>query len=319
MAEAPSKSRGRDGATRVEAAPPVTPGDPAALLEIPKPAVFPWPPGRQQDEEPKPTPPPFETPFEQILRVWLGPVVLPWPRRAEIAGWRPDSPADRCPRCAGSVGPYEADAGGCPTCRTRRLPWRRAVRLGEYDGPLRQAVRELKFHRSRAVGGRLGRLLGESLAVELLRERVDPATVIVVPVPASYRRRLLRGVDHSLVLARGVREVLGGRLVRALGRRHRPEQWSVVPSQRAANVAGAFRVRRSLPGEGVIVLVDDIRTTGATLRAAARALRSHPENRESGGGGEPVRVRPDRLWVATVAVARGAGRRSPQRGGVGGR
>jgi len=43
----------------------------------------------------------------------------------------------------------------CPACRGKRLPWARAVRLGEYDGLLRDAIHEVKFTRWRTLGSDL--------------------------------------------------------------------------------------------------------------------------------------------------------------------
>ncbi|MFG0326695.1 MAG: ComF family protein [Phycisphaerales bacterium JB037] len=230
--------------------------------------------------------------------------------------WMPDRPAERCPRCAHRVGPFEADSAGCPGCRDRRLPWDRAVTLGDFAGPLREAIHELKFRRWRSVGREVGRALGERLGEELALMGVEPGSCTLVPVPMAYRRRLERGVDHTLELVRGVRRGLGGRaeIVRALGRGHRPTQWSVPMSQRQANVAGAFRARpgaaQRLLGAGrggPVVVLDDVVTTGATMRAACRALRAGMRRAEgsirgSGRDGEADRGGRREVWIAAASV-----------------
>lgn len=241
---------------------------------------------------------------------WIGVTARAWRRAAAQAGWAPDRPGSYCPRCGTSAGPFEADADGCPACRGRRLWWARCVRLGSYEGVLRDAVLAAKFTAWRRVGQELGTDLGRAVAGELRRSGVDPAGVAVCPVATSARRRLARGVDHTVILAREVARETGGTLVRALGRKHRPPQTGLRGESRRRNVAGSFLTRqgacRGLDGR-VVVLVDDVRTTGATLSAACRALRQGVREAVPGGAGATV-------WVAVAGVTPRAG----WNGGAGG-
>ena len=118
----------------------------------------------------------------------------------------------------------------------------------------------------------------EAVATELIREAAHrapgPAPDLIVPVPLHPLRLRERGFNPA------------GLLAAALGRAHRlpvdsaaltrirdtPSQTQLARSQRARNVSGAFRARnRALPGR--IWLVDDVVTTGSTLREAARSLQ----------------------------------------------
>jgi predicted amidophosphoribosyltransferase len=229
--------------------------------------------------------------WHEVEASWLGLARAPLRVRAAEAGWAPDEPGQYCPRCATSVGAFEPDRRGCAACRDRGVPWSRAVRLGAYEGFLRDVVLEVKFSAWRAPGVELGRMLGARVAQAAEEDGLDPRALLVVPVPTTLRRRVARGVDHSGAIARGVAEVLGARMVRALRRRHGATQVSVAPSRRVRNVHRTMRATAAdLRGQTVLI-VDDVRTTGATLAEACRALRNVPPE-ERGRD----------IWVATVGV-----------------
>jgi ComF family protein len=98
---------------------------------------------------------------------------------------------------------------------------------------------------------------------------------MVVPVPLHERRLARRGFNQAALLAAPVARDLRARfaplaLVRSLDT---PPQAVLARSSRLRNVEGAFRVRDSRGVAGAcVLLVDDVRTTGATLDACARAL-----------------------------------------------
>lgn len=233
----------------------------------------------------------------EIERVLLGGGPASLEARASATGWRPEPPTAACWRCAGTVGVHEVDDTGCAACRGARPPWARSLRLGPYEGLLREAIHDLKFRSRRAVGRELGRLLGWRIRAEMESQGVREG--VIVPIPISFRRRVARGVDHTAVLARGAGEAAGVRVAHLLRRRHRPSQLSVPASQREANVRGSIRARprARAPEGGVVVLLDDVRTTGATMRAACRALRSLGVDRK-------------RIWLCVAGVRGLGGRRT---------
>ncbi len=285
---------------------------------------FVWPPG--PPAPPKPNAPQSLAPFEpphwldaswpreatrfgrtigELERVLLGGGTCSLEARAAQLVWRPEPAGRACWRCAESVGEHEVDDTGCATCRGSRPPWNRFVRLGAYDGLVRSAILELKFRARRGVGGELGRLLGLRLNAELQAQGHEPGAGVVVPVPISTRRRLQRGVDHTAVLAGGVSSRSGLTVTPLLRRSHRPSQLSVPTSQREANVRGSIGVRRGrrAPEEGVVVVLDDVRTTGATMRAACRCVQALGVDR-------------GRIWACVAGVGDGADRQG--RAGVDG-
>jgi predicted amidophosphoribosyltransferase len=229
----------------------------------------------------------------QIEGVWFGLTRATLAERAADEDWRPDPPSAYCSKCASSVGLHEETAEGCRICRGKRLPWSRFVRLGEYQGLIREVVHEVKFTRWRRVGTDAGRLLGAQLIPFL--EGLPREKLAIIPVPTTFLRRMSRGIDHTLVLARGIHEVTGGRIVRPLRRSHRPSQVGLPMTERRRNVSGTMRLRgRPALGGCTVIVIDDVRTTGATMMEACRALaRGLKETGQS----------PTQVWAAVLGVA----------------
>ncbi|HET6572049.1 MAG TPA: phosphoribosyltransferase family protein [Fimbriiglobus sp.] len=177
-----------------------------------------------------------------------------------------------CPRCAGTVGPHTDLTDGCPQCRSSRLRFDAAVRLGPYDGRLREAVIRIKHGPGEPLAEELGGLLATVRAESLTAHRPD----VVVPVPLHWWRRWGRGYNQSEAVARLLADRLGlpcwpGWLART---RPTPSQRAQSAAARWANVRGAFRVRRGVTARDArVLLVDDVMTTGATADAAATTLR----------------------------------------------
>lgn len=257
-----------------------------------------------------------------LQRTWLDLSAPPLAERAAAAGFSADRPSAYCSRCGHSTGPFEATAAGCPACAGKRFPWARIVRLGEYRPPLTTFIHEVKFTRWRRLGVDLGTLLGESVNASLAPHKARGALppVVIVPVPITFRRRLVRGVDHTGAIASGLARATGGEVVYALSRRHRPSQVSLPISERAANVAQSIYPKKGIDlGGSLVIVVDDVTTTGATLRAACRAVRkccSPPPK----SGTAHAQARPPIVWGAVLAVTPVPGRRNaPGHGGqVGG-
>jgi ComF family protein len=182
-------------------------------------------------------------------------------------------PYPACPRCAGTVGPFVTMDGGCTACRNVSFAFESVQRLGTYDGLLRELILRMKHAAGEGLAETLGLLWAEH-AGHCLR---SAGATVVVPVPLHWRRRWSRGYNQSEALAR----MLAARLVLPcrphwLRRiRNTPQQTQQTASARSENVRGAFAARPGSPLAGkIVLLVDDVMTTGSTAGEAARALRA---------------------------------------------
>lgn len=184
----------------------------------------------------------------------------------EILPWNTDG----CPHCAlpGSRG------RSCRPCATAAPAFEQAIIPLRYELPVEQWIHAFKFHGMLADG----RLLGDLLRGAVLRQAPDPLPEVLVPLPLHPRRLAERGFDQNRELARRLRLTPGGMpALRPLLRRVRPTppQAGLERALRARNVHGAFRaVVRHGPPPRHVALLDDVVTTGATVRAAAAALRA---------------------------------------------
>jgi ComF family protein len=148
----------------------------------------------------------------------------------------------------------------------------RSRAAGDYEGALRKIIHAFKYERRRSLAAPLGAIMSHAGA-ELLRD-----ADILVPVPLHAVRRLQRGFNQASDLARR----LDVRVVHALRRtRATSPQTGLTAAARRRNVRDAFdlsplissRTRSCLIENRIVVLVDDVRTTGATLDACARILK----------------------------------------------
>jgi ComF family protein len=171
------------------------------------------------------------------------------------------------------VGPYAETAGGCVGCRKEHFAFDAALRLGPYDGTLRDAVLRLKNHAGEGLAELLGEAWAERDAARLRALGAD----LIVPVPLHWWRRWRRGYNQSAAVARSLARRLQIPCNPSWLRRSRntPFQSDQSPAGRRDNVRGAFRARGRARLKGrTVLLVDDVLTTGATASEAAAALRA---------------------------------------------
>lgn len=164
-----------------------------------------------------------------------------------------------------------ADSARCLPCRNRGSPLDRLWAGWSYESPLDRTIHGLKFGGLPYLGVHLGWELGPRLPAR-------PAVDALVPIPLHWRRAWRRGYNQAQEIARGIAGRRGWPIWKALVRpRATRPQTGLELARRRRNLRGAFRPARRwrprLQGRRLLV-VDDVYTTGATARAAARALKS---------------------------------------------
>ena len=240
---------------------------------------------------------------DAILSVVLAPAcaacgqLLDEPTRGPVCGscWDSILPltpplCDRCGDCLPTWRAHSVALGCCPRCRRKNRAVDRARAIGCYDGALRAIVHALKYEGRRSLARPLAALM-RARGADVL-----PGADWVIPVPLHPARQRERGFNQAADLARH----LGMPVLPALRRRvSTASQTGLAAARRQRNVRGAFALARwlvrrekhrnwrwqrasaALDGS-IVVLIDDVSTTGATLDACAAVLKD--------GGAREVRA-----------------------------
>jgi len=188
-----------------------------------------------------------------------------WTALPRIAG-------PKCTSCALPL-PDGGEAGSpvlhCIPCLADPLPLDWCEAACDYRGPMEKVLAALKFRRHDFLDDALASLLEQTLRV-----RGDLAFDALAAVPMGKARERRRGYNQAELLARALGRRIGTACdMTLLTRRSERATQSTLPKRaRAANVRGAFAASSRVKGKSILV-IDDICTTGETLRACATALR----------------------------------------------
>lgn len=180
-------------------------------------------------------------------------------------------PYSRCLQCASAVSGGEARCYGCS------LPYSRAWCVGEKNDGLERLIDAHKFERAKAASQVFSELLDSTLP-QL------PRSVTIVPVPTVATHIRQRGYDHTLLLARSLGKLRSLPVATPLKRLTNDTQRGASKREREAQAKRAFGCE-ALNG-GCYLLLDDVYTTGSTVRYAAEAL---------------LAAGADEVWVGIIA------------------
>ena len=156
----------------------------------------------------------------------------------------------------------------CGRCCKKEPPYIQSRSVFGYDGAVLDAIHSLKYRHNVGIAPALGRLIALSGCVP--DEKVD----IVVPVPLHPSRLRKRGFNQSLLIARPIAGALRAKIdYTGLKKiKSTKDQIGLDEKERAENMKGAFAAALKAFDGKTVLLVDDVYTTGATIRACSSAL-----------------------------------------------
>lgn len=155
------------------------------------------------------------------------------------------------------------------------IPHVKATALMYYqkNEPAQRVIHDIKYHGNIQLARRFGRLLGTSMSDSHRFDDID----VIVPVPLHFIRHFQRGYNQSLMISQGLAETFSRPINPWLlfRTRYTITQTQQMHAARADNVKGAFKVffPSKLKGKHLL-LVDDVVTTGSTVKACYEALKA---------------------------------------------
>jgi ComF family protein len=170
-------------------------------------------------------------------------------------------------------GTFEGIDHPCGDCIEKHPPFEAARGAFLYEGVIRDLIHRLKYDERVQCRRPLGLLMAERLAVFA----AETSPHMIIPVPLHLKRLRQRGFNQAIllgeVLSREWQVPLERRLLRRI--RWTEPQVNLKAEERAANVRGAFEVSRPESVRGkTVMLVDDVLTTGSTVKECSRVLKT---------------------------------------------
>jgi ComF family protein len=163
-----------------------------------------------------------------------------------------------CPACARDVVEVENPAGAD------------ILHIFRYEGPVKKAICRFKYSGKKYYGRKFA-----AIAADFVRENLREDFDAVIPVPLHWKKELKRGFNQSAITASGLARMLKKKYLPGVivKRKNTSSQTELSVEERKKNVKGAFRARRiHLIKSGKFLLVDDVYTSGATVREAKKTL-----------------------------------------------
>jgi ComF family protein len=211
-------------------------------------------------------------PIKRICTQLLGDSnVRDWYAAMDNASYEPGKIRPYCTRCGASIGLEAVTEKGCAFCVNQPVHWQKIIRVGNYQPPLSNWVLNLKFHH----GWRWGQMLGQLLAPHVAQLDCPIDRTVICPVPMHWYRRWERGYNQAQLIADEVGKHVNIPVMSLLKRnRYTPSQTRVVPSQRTVNVSQSVTGRKMDLKDWTVILLDDVKTSGATLNNCCRQLKT---------------------------------------------
>ncbi|HBG27520.1 MAG: hypothetical protein A2Y10_18185 [Planctomycetes bacterium GWF2_41_51] len=175
-----------------------------------------------------------------------------------------------CNRCGREISVFGKLPGGCAKCENESFYFDSIACAGIYKSPLRELILQFKL----ADKTRLLPILTDFIQKAIYRTDFYDIVDYIVPVPLHWRKRFQRGFNQSELIAKNLKissMLFSNDIVKV---RETPSQTAVSFEARRKNLEGAFAVRKGHNFDGKnVCLIDDVKTTGATLNECAKVLK----------------------------------------------
>lgn len=200
-------------------------------------------------------------------------------RKAEIcAGCNENLTFIREPKCKKCGKPFDtAEMTSmvreyCDDCIKHTHMYDCGMAVFQYNEDIREAIYRFKYHNQRTYAGFFGKVMARQYGRDIARLGVQA----IIPVPISRKKKIDRGYNQAELIA----NVLGQALKLPVERkiiirsRHTTPQKELNFTERKKNLKNAFKISESIVKYKVVLLVDDIYTTGSTIDACAGVLKA---------------------------------------------
>ena len=205
---------------------------------------------------------------------------FPWDVSCVSCRAEQTEPCGLCRRCLGELTPLSgarceicldpvAAPGLCSSCLRKAPAYERLYASYVFTGLMRRLIHEFKFHNKRYLRRVFARMALDTLPPALLS-----ACAYLIPVPVSRTRKRKRGFNQAALLTKELSRLTGIPVREdALSRKDGNTQTALLDkSERRKDIRGLYTAADTLHGETVL-LIDDVCTTGETLRACSDTLK----------------------------------------------
>lgn len=194
-----------------------------------------------------------------------------------------------CANCGAPISGNEKDMMLCRNCALSVIIRKAPVKMGSFllfaaagyaEPPIRNLIKILKYGGIIDASRPLSEFVFRHLEISGFMNAIPPdSRVFIVPVPIYFAKKFKRGFDQSEEMAKLISERVSIPVARVLRRKKAtlPQSNMKNENSRSLNVKDCFRLERKeavkIPKRSVIILFDDIITSGSTMKEAAKALR----------------------------------------------
>lgn len=179
-------------------------------------------------------------------------------------------PSTRCATCFCELQAASHKKRICVACRMKRPAFNQVGAAFEYMGPAAELVKRLKYSNSPHLATSCAAFLAVQY-VKLGMKEID----YIIPVPMPALRQWMRGFNQSQEIAHALSKLLHVPMCLALGRRHgtlRQAQLSIVERQNLEASHFFLKIDLKVIEDKRLLLIDDVWTTGSTMRCCAETL-----------------------------------------------